>query len=178
MRTVLIVVSVLIVFYGTPSLAWQAQQQLRPMYVPTQAPANPVPYSNQIGPTQNHVSPSVPVPQYRQVNPQAQGGRRQGQYPQYPYPQYHNPYFDGMSPRAVLSDTLEWFFTLPAHVMGKFSEFMDATAFPQKPATDGGAYQSNTQRQYPGNAATLPMQNGGTASHVHPGNQIPQNVGR
>jgi hypothetical protein len=178
MRTALIVVSVLIVFYGTPSLAWQAQQQLQPMYVPTQAPANPVPHSNQIGPAQNYVSPPVPAPQYQRVSPQAQSVKGQGQYPQYPYPQYRNPYFDGMSPRAMLSDTLEWFFTLPAHVMGKFSEFMDSTAFPQKPATHGGTHQPSTQEQYPRNATSIPMQNGVAAPSGHPGNQIPQNMGR
>lgn len=178
MRNVLTIVAILIICCGMPGWAWQVQQQLQPMYVPSQAPAAPVPYNTNPGPRPNYSSPPVPAPQYQQVDPQAQGGVRQGQYPQYPYPKYHNPYFYGMSPRAVLSNTLEWFFTLPVNVMGKFSEFIDATAFPQKPATHGGAHQPNAQGQYQEHAPQSQMHNQGNNQYVHPGGQVPQTIGR
>ena len=166
MRVVMTILSVLAVCCAAPVWAWQTAPPMGPTYIPAQAPAAPTPYVPAPTGTPNYNTPPAPARQMQPAPPQAYGGVRQGQFPQYPYPKYHNPYFDGMSPRSVVSNTLDWFFTLPANVMSKLSGFMDSTAFPQAPATHGGqAYPGQTP---PGQAPSGPAPQYGPSGALPP----------
>ena len=148
------------------------------MYIPSQAPAGPAPYAPSPGSNPGYYGPPAAPQQYGQASPQAGADTGQGQYPQYPYPKYHNPYYDGISPRAVVTDTLEWFFTLPSNIMNRFSNFIDSTVYPQAPATHGGTQSPGVGPPYPGQAPAAPTQGPAVSPYANPGAQVPPAVGR
>jgi hypothetical protein len=74
-------------------------------------------------------------------------------WPQYQYPQHNNPYYDGGTPGAMVSDTVDWLMALPSNLMDRFSEYMDTKFFPAKPATSG----SPAPRQGAANPSGAPL---------------------
>jgi hypothetical protein len=100
---------------------------------------------------------SQPPPQYQ---PQQSGGAASAPYPQYPYPRYHNPYYssNGMTPRNMLSNTMEWLINLPSNFADRVSNFVDNRFFPRTPATHGGQPQSQIQRAIPSGGNSIPQQ--------------------
>ncbi len=107
---------------------------------------------------------------YRQ--PARQGPTSRAQWPTYPYPQYHNPYYQGADPRAALTGTIDWLFSLPAVVMDRFSNVVDKNFFPRQPATSGGpvtAPPHNPPMNQPGRTPPNALPQAGTIqeSGVH-----------
>lgn len=106
-----------------------------------------------------YVYPTQPVPQAppayspnRGAVPMQQApgysGYTQVPEPSYPYPPHHNPYYQGVSPKDLLANTIEWVLSLPATVMGRVSNFMDDNFFPRVPATSGASTEPPPQSNY------------------------------
>ncbi|HMK36278.1 MAG TPA: hypothetical protein VK463_14485 [Desulfomonilaceae bacterium] len=138
-------VVLIVLTWASVSYGWQ-----------NQVPSHPGGNSNS-GAGQSTTSQTVnqPVPQY-EPQPQSlpghtpqpfpQGSSAQEGYPQYPYPPYHNPYYgEGITPRDLFSNTLDWLFGLPSNIAERVSNFVDSKFFPQAPATQGGPPQSHIQ---------------------------------
>lgn len=128
----------------------EAQQSQFPVQAPRPAVGNqgyPAPVSQYPATPGGYVNPNrPPVPNQWQGAPQT-AQPNPGQWPHYPYPQYHNPYYQGVSPRAAISGTIDWVFALPSNLMDRFSSFVDGNFFPQVPATQGALPQFPTQGQ-------------------------------
>ncbi len=150
------IVAVGVLGCGALCLAWNPQPQPQPTYGLPSSYGSQAPVPQSAVPQQSYPAPPPPMPHYQQPAPLGYADTAPDNYPQYPSPQYHNPFFDGMSPRNVLSNTLEWFFSLPANVMERMSNFVDNNVFPQAPATYGGQRQMDAQPQYHQQAPAAP----------------------
>jgi len=108
--------------------------------------ANPAPgaaTSQPIGQPHSYSSPGPPslsrVPNASQriiPNNDAMPSDAPG-WPMYPYPDYHNPFYNGTSPRDLVSGTVDWIVGLPSTMMDSLSNLLDRKVFPQAPATHG-----------------------------------------
>lgn len=114
-------------------------QQPHPYAYPAPSVPNlPPPYPASPGTAQAPQTPGFS--RYGQApSPQTPGysGYGQAPSPAYPYPPHHNPYYDGVSPKDMLANTIEWVLSFPSTVMGHFSNFLDDNLFPRVPATSG-----------------------------------------
>jgi len=126
----------------------EAQQSQYPVQTPGSAPvpnASTSPATPYLPPAPGYFPGTQPPAQPQMQGPPQSSGVQQSEWPHYPYPQYHNPYYQQMSPRDAISGTIDWVFSLPSHVMDRFSNFLDGNFFPQVPATQGAQGQPNTQ---------------------------------
>jgi hypothetical protein len=131
-----------LILMAAPVMA-QYQQQGMPMpgNVPPIQSQGPIAAPQYQPPPGSAVQPYAPVPQ---GSPDQQGvaaGSAPGG-PAYPYAPHPNPYYSGTDPKAILSGTIDWMFSLPSVLMDRVSNFMDATVFPQAPATAGSGNSS------------------------------------
>jgi len=120
---------------------------------PQVRPSGPVPYGQTpavpygAGPVQGSgYQPQAPSYPQGQQSPGGYGSNA-AEWPYYQYPQYHNPYYQGVNPQEAISGTIDWFFTLPAHLMDRIANFLDGNFFPQAPATQGVTQQQPGQAQ-------------------------------
>lgn len=123
---------------------------------PVTAPPAQVPYSYDTNAPQPPVysppnaQPGYTNPQgYQQPTAEAYPPPNQSPYPNYPYPPYHNPYYNGMSPKNMLSNTIDWLLALPSTVAGNFSNILDSRVFPAQPAGSGGRPPHTVQPSAP-----------------------------
>lgn len=149
----------------------QSQQNTYPGPAPQTAPVPQAvgphglpPYSR---PPANYQSPGFPSGDNGYQQPARQGPTNQAQWPTYPYPQYHNPYYQGADPRAALTGTIDWLFSLPAVVMDKFSNVVDRNFFPRQPATSGGSVPAPTHSPTVNQPAPTPQTGAVQESGVH-----------
>ncbi|MGB6067754.1 MAG: hypothetical protein WBG50_23355 [Desulfomonilaceae bacterium] len=110
--------------------------------------ANPAGYSGLPQSSDRYQAQSVPL--------EPSSGRMAP--PSYPYPPYHNPYYNGVSAGEFLSGTVDWLFNLPSGLIDRVANFMDGNFFPQTPATQGGAPQSQVQGESPVQENRVPTQ--------------------
>ncbi len=93
----------------------------------------------------------VSVPRSQAVNPTGHGHYGAGYVaqPVYQYPEHHNPYYSEQSQRDIIVEMLDWFLSIPASVVSRFSEAGNEGVYPRMPATHGSGYgQGNHYAAY------------------------------
>ncbi|MEW6352596.1 MAG: hypothetical protein AB1646_26415 [Thermodesulfobacteriota bacterium] len=103
---------------------WQAYQQAQ---------------TQRMNPQQADRSFHVRAPK-NQINQLTDYGQQRTGYvaePMYQYPPHHNPYYSEQSQRDIIVEVLDWFLSIPASVVSRFSEAGNAGVYPPMPATHG-----------------------------------------